>query len=175
MTIATYTITEARSKYLHFSPAYYTDGVRVLVQTSTQFQSLADLKGMTVGTVVGSSCADVLVAQMEQDGILPVSDFSSFDASSYTGGLHFYVGNDYAELIRLLETGEIDAVCGNNSHLYTYVTSDRRFLSGMINEEDYGVALLPDSPLADQVDALITAWLADGTIQALQDKWMLND
>ena len=175
MVIATFSITQTRAERLHFSPAYFREKTQVVVENSTMFDELSDLKGMRIGVIISAVNAEALVNKLAEEGIIPKGAGDRFDASSFDGGVHFRVYRTYNELFQALELGEVDAACVDTWVVQSYMTSGRSFLPEVISTSDYGVALMPDSPLCDRVDQLISGWLEDGTIASLISKWELDE
>ena len=167
--LATFTITDERKKSWDFSTPYYTDYVTVLVENASGIASLADLADKKVGVSSGSTSAKALVSAMVEAGVIDGSGFDAdtFDPSTWTTGVSFQQYDDYPTISTGLSAGEIDAFCVDKSILAVYNTDSRSYIEDKFAPQDYGVATKKDSDLTAYVEALITGWLADGTVASL--------
>ncbi len=68
MLIACYSIADSRKENFDFSPAYYDDQVIAVVQNSSLFDSIDDMKGMTFGTMSGANAAPLLTNKFAETG-----------------------------------------------------------------------------------------------------------
>ncbi len=171
--VACYSITEAREENMNFSPAYYTDASVVMVEDSSLFTTINDLKGYTFGTVADTNTASQLASKLEAIGFSDGELLSSSEDGTELQYDDFRILElpSYQELSTALEEGTIDAMCADGSILFTYLTADRHELEFQIATQDYGVATLKDSALSEPISETIQAMLDDGTIAALIDKW----
>lgn len=168
--IATFSETDERKETYDFSVSYYTDYVRILSENSSKIKTLSDLKGLTIGVVQNSTTAKALVDEMVKSGYIPKTDMAKFDVETFQDGLSFKIYEDYAALAYGLETGAVDAAAGDGSLLMGYKNSDRSFLPDKLAEQHYGVCMIKDAPLKDEIDASINRMLHDGTIE----KYIVN-
>lgn len=171
---ATFTITEERQKEFDFSTPYYDNYLRVMVQDSSLFESLSDLKGKTVGVSKGSTAALYLAQEMASQGIIPVFNEESFDSTTFAGGVTFKNIDTYPDLDAALEVGEIDAVCTDGSILAGYLSEDRHLLPEVFTKQAFGVCTVKGSALSEKINKHIEQWKADGTMEELLKKWDLN-
>lgn len=170
--LATFTITEERKKSWDFSTAYYTDAVTVLVEKADGITDLSGLVGKKIGVSTGSTSAYALAKAMSEKGLL--GDYAlpetsaDFDISSFSAeGTSFEQFGDYPAISNAMTAGTVDAFCVDKSILATYKSDDRDYITDTFSPQEYGVATKKDSPLSAQIEALITGWLSDGTIDGL--------
>ncbi len=151
MVLATFTITEERKLTYNFSTPYYTDAVTVMVMADAGIASLKDLNGMIVGVATSSTSSKALAAAAGDDVKMTFEEFAT-----------------YPEIKLALTMGGIDAFCVDGSILSSYLDETTVLLDERFSPQMYGVTTkLANTGLAAYVDGLITAWLADGTIDAL--------
>ena len=171
--VACYSIAESREKNFDFSPAYYTDDSVVMVEDSSLVKDIADLKGMTFGTMAGANTAPQLVIRLTEAGFTSGEALEQTEDHSETQFDTFrlvQVGS-YQELSDLLEAGAVDAACMDGSISKTYMDFDRNILGFRIDEQEYGVATQKGSDLSQPVSDAVQAMLDDGTIASLIEKW----
>ena len=159
--IACYSIDDSRLEKMDFSPAYYEDHGRVMVQSSSLLDELSDLGGKRIGTLHGANAAGKIEEMLRGQGVWQGTELLSYDS--------------YDALSDALESGEADAVCMDGAIAQAYL-SDERFLlleSGFSTER-YGVATAKGAALSGQVADAVQAMLDDGTVAALADKWDLG-
>lgn len=171
--IALYTITDARSDNLHFSPDYFTGSIRVLIEKSTMFKALRDLKGYTVGVITDTTAAQSLTTLFDSLNI--ATDYSESSFETGKAEVHFTDFMNMDDLIYALELGDIDAACADYSTLHGYLTQERQFLPGKYPPSKYGIATLPENPLNERIDQLISQYKEDGTLSSLITKWDLEE
>ncbi|MDD3222366.1 MAG: transporter substrate-binding domain-containing protein [Lachnospiraceae bacterium] len=166
--IAAYTIADSRLENFDFSAPYYTDTLKVMVETSTTFTNIEELKNKKIGVLSGSSAGPQIVERMQELGLLPGADE---EVPEENIGFEVVKIDSYEELNTALEEGTIDAVCMDGCIAQTYLTDSRRFLDVEFTEQQYGVATQKDSELSSAVAAAVDKLLEDGTIDKLVDKW----
>ena len=172
--VACYSIAESRLENFDFSPAYYDDAVIAVVQDSSLFEEIDDLKGHTFGTMGGSNAAPLLSIKLAEDGfsngeVQSANDDNS-DVSFDTWRLLQFPS--YQELSDELEEGTVDAAVMDGAIANTYMNDERSILEGFgVAEQSYGVATQKGSELSDRVAQAIQGMLDDGTIDTLIDKW----
>lgn len=171
---ADFTITDERLEEFDFSPAYYHDNVRVMVEGSTGFTTISDLKGKRIGVRSGSTAGLVCAQALESNGVIPAFDHDSFDPESFDGGVTFVGMETYEELDAALEDGSIDALCSDFSILNGHMDDDRILLAESLTEQEIGICTAKDSELTEQISKYITQWTEDGTLEELIAKWDLN-
>ncbi len=171
--IACYSITESRKETMDFSPAYYEDDSVIMVENSSLFTEIDDLKGCTIGTVAGANtAAEVIEKFLESgltDGEVISHDEDNMDIQFDT--FQILKMDTYYDLVDALEEGVIDAMCADDSIIETFMTDQRSVLNFTIATQDYGVATQKGSPLSEPVSEAISSMLEDGTIDGILDKW----
>lgn len=163
--IAAYTIAESRLENFDFSPAYYTDYSRVIVERSSLLTSIPQLMGKRIGVVDGADAAPVFANKLVELGLIPEVDNETFDAVT------FVRVDSYSELSKALEEGTVDAACMDGCVARAYMDDDRMLLEETLQEESYGVATQKDSKLSEPVAKAVQKMLDDGTLEDLIDKW----
>ena len=171
--IAPFTINEERQKSWDFSTPYYVDAVTVLVENASGIADLAGLKDKVVGVSTGSTSAKALATAMAEAGVIDAFDADTFEIDTFNGGVSFKQFDDYPAISTALDAGDVDAFCVDKSILANYKTDDRSFIADSFAPQEYGVATKKGSELSAKVEELITAWLADGTIDEMIATWEL--
>ena len=158
---AGFTVTEERAERVYFSePDYYGGIVAVVADAGggeARFETLADFEGTTLGALTGS-----YQDQLALETIPGVS-------------IQYY--DDMASMLLALQNGYVDGAL-NDLPLATLATARQRSLAVFpetIAPDSYGLGLPKDSPLTPQVSAIIEGYEADGTLDALADKWLGAD
>lgn len=169
--IAAYSISDSRQEMFDFSPAYYTDQIKIMVENSSLFETMTDLRNKKVGVLSGTNTALEFAVKMHDMGLIREFDQSRFDASTFHEGVSFFNVEHYADLDLALEQGMVDAVTMDGCIIQAYKTDDRRFLDVTLSEQHYGVATQKGSRLSQPVADAVQKLLDDGTIAALIDKW----
>lgn len=174
--LATFSITDERKESWDFSTPYYTDAVTVLVEDASGITSLESLLDKTVGVSSGSTSARALTAAMIEAGLVDGTAFDSetFDPATWTTGISFRQYEDYPAISTALSAGEVDAFCVDKSILAIYKTDGRSYIEENFSPQEYGVVTRKGSGFSVLCDELITAWLADGTIDGLVAEYGLN-
>ena len=82
--IAAYSITDTRLENFDFSPAYYTDDTKIMVEKSSMFTDIKDLKDKTVGTLAGVNAGPILAQKLADNGMITkVLDEKENDYTQY--------------------------------------------------------------------------------------------
>ena len=162
MAVAQITITSARSRNLTFSQPYMTvdQGVLAAKGVSPVPTSLAGLRSLQLCALLGSTGADVVKTRIApyKPVLLPANvptlmlDLQSgicqavvYDGPSL-GAMKSLAPDYYGPFVGLIPTGE-----------------------------HYGIAMPKGSPIAGQVDAALSALIAGGTVQRLENQWLAAD
>lgn len=174
MLIACYSIADSRKENFDFSPAYYDDQVIAVVQNSSLFDGIDDMKGMTFGTMSGANAAPLLTNKFAEMGfskeIVQVVEDDNSHVVFDTWTLLQYP--TYQELSDALEEGTVDAMVLDGAIAKTYMNYKRSILPDfVVAEQSFGVATQKGSDLSAPVSDAIQAMLDDGTIETLIDKW----
>lgn len=171
MVIATYSVTDERRERYDFSTPYYTDSTGLLVERSSLFDSITQLKGCRIGMMRGAANALAMARYMAMRGIIDRFVVADFDPGRFDGGLDFVEFDSYADIAQALECGKVDAFLADQSILSGYRTDDRVLLEDAFAIQQYGVCTQKGSALSARVDEAIRTWKADGTLAALRERW----
>lgn len=156
------------------SPAYYGDQVIAVVQNSSLFDGIDDMKGTTFGTMSGANATPLLTSKFAEMGfskeIVRVVEDDSSHVTFDTWTLLQYP--TYQELSDALEEGTVDAMVLDGAIAKTYMNYKRSILPDfVVAEQSFGVATQKGPDLSAPVSDAIQAMLDDGTIETLIDKW----
>jgi putative glutamine transport system substrate-binding protein len=150
--IATFTVTEERKLTYNFSSIYYTDGIGLLVKTSSGIKSFKDAANKTIGVAQSATTrASLEAAAKEQNIRVTFAEFAT-----------------YPEIKAALDSGRVQVFSVDKAILRGYLDSESQILPDTFSPQPYGVATkLNNKALAGWVDGQIAKWLSDGTIGAL--------
>ena len=107
--IACYSISDTRLENFDFSPAYYHDVARIMVENSSLITDPWQLQGKTIGIMSGSNTGPVLAIKLNEVGIIGDDVVSNDDAGTQYQGAYIKKVASYAELSQELEEGAVDA------------------------------------------------------------------
>lgn len=156
-------VTEDRKKSVNFSDTYATAKQVVIVTEDSAIKSLDDLKGdgsMKFG-VQQDTTGDILASDTVEKGGYGKDNVVSFKAATDT--------------VQALKTGKVDAVIIDNAPAQNFVksTDGLKILDGTWLDESYAIAISKDNTeLLEKVNAALKELTADGTIQAIVDKYI---
>ena len=146
------TVTDER---MSFSDSYATGIQSVIVPEGSDIASVDDLAGKKIGTQRGTT------------GYLYCSDDFGEDAVvAYDNGL---------TAVQALNNGQVDAVVIDNEPAKAYVESNPglKILDTSYAEEDYAIGMnKSNTALLEAVNAALEELKADGTLQAIVDKYI---
>jgi polar amino acid transport system substrate-binding protein len=160
--IQQYTITDERKKAVDFSSPYYAASQAVVAIKGGKADGVTDiagLKGLVLGAMSGSTSATTI-----DDAVKP-------DAAP-----QLYSSNEDA--VAALKAGQIDAIVLDLPTAYyaTGVYIENSFIVGELPAagvpDEWGLLLAKDSPLTAKVTAAVDELRADGTLDAITDKWL---
>lgn len=159
-------ITDERKKTLDFSVPDYYGAVSFAVRATADAAPAPELKtveevlGGRIGLPTGSAY-DLLLTQ-SYDGV-SMDDFSYY--------------NTYAELVGALKSNKIDAFIADLPVANLAVSKNEgiAIMPEPLVEDHYAYVLQKDSPLTPLINERIEAYQADGTIEALYQKWTGSD
>ncbi|MGV9194928.1 ABC transporter substrate-binding protein [Microbacterium sp. MC2] len=160
--IQQYTITEERKQAVDFSSPYYAASQAVVAikgGAADGVDSIAELKGLTLGAMAGSTSATTIEEAVQPD-VEP----------------RLYNSNEDARAA--LEANQIDGLVLDLPTAY-FATSAYIADSFIVGElpaagvpDEWGLLLAKDSPLTERVTAAVDALREDGTLQAITDEWL---
>ena len=149
------TVTDERMAVMSFSDSYATGIQSIIVPEGSDIASPDDLAGKKIGTQRGTT------------GYLYCSDDFGEDAVvAYDNGL---------TAVQALNNGQVDAVVIDNEPAKAYVESNPglKILDTSYAEEDYAIGMnKSNTALLEAVNAALEELKADGTLQAIVDKYI---
>ena len=149
------TVTDERKAVMDFSDSYATGIQSIIVPEGSDIASVDDLAGKKIGTQRGTT------------GYLYCSDDFGEDAVvAYDNGL---------TAVQALNNGQVDAVVIDNEPAKAYVESNPglKILDTSYAEEDYAIGMnKSNTALLEAVNAALEELKADGTLQAIVDKYI---
>ena len=155
MVMAGVTVTDERLKVMDFSDTYAEGIQSIIVKEDSPIASPDDLADKMIGTQRGTT------------GYLYCSDDFGEDAVvAYDNGL---------TAVQSLNNGQVDAVVIDNEPAKAYVESNPglKILDTSYAEEDYAIGMnKSNTALLEAVNAALEELKADGTLQAIVDKYI---
>ena len=148
------TVTDERKAVMDFSDSYATGIQSIIVPNDSDIASPDDLAGKKIGTQRGTTgyiyCSD---------------DFGEDSVVAYDNGL---------TAVQALNNGQVDAVVIDNAPATEYVAANPglKVLDTSYAEEDYAIGMAKGSALEDAVNKALEELKADGTLQAIVDKYI---
>ena len=148
------TVTDERKAVMDFSDSYATGIQSIIVPNDSDIASPDDLAGKKIGTQRGTTgyiyCTD---------------DFGEDAVVAYDSGL---------TAVQALNNGQVDAVVIDNAPATEYVAANPglKVLDTSYAEEDYAIGMAKGSALEDAVNKALEELKADGTLQAIVDKYI---
>ena len=160
MNIQQFGITSERKKAVDFSASYYNDSQAVIIKKNGKYskaKNLSSLKDATIGAMVGTE--GYKYAKKIKD------DVQTF--------------NDDAAVAQAFNAGQIDALVTSTVECVYMVQSDQvkdatvlGRIAGSTDPNGMGIVLPKDSKLTATTSKAVKELNADGTIKALQNKWL---
>ena len=159
MALAGLVATEERLKSVCFSTTYATNIQVLLVTEGSEItmDGLFHIGGYTIG-VKRNTTADLYCTWDLEDSCL--ATIERYDKGS--------------DAVAALLNGEVDCVVIDNQLAEAFLETDNslRILETAYAVEDYAIALAKGSDLAEIVDGTLRELIADGTVQAILDKYI---
>ena len=148
------TVTDERKAVMDFSDSYATGIQSIIVPNDSDIASPDDLSGKKIGTQRGTTCY-----------IYCSDDFGDDAVVAYDSGL---------TAVQALNNGQVDAVVIDNAPATEYVAANPglKVLDTSYAEEDYAIGMAKGSALEDAVNKALEELKADGTLQAIVDKYI---
>ena len=155
------TVTEERMQSVDFTTSYATGIQVVIVKEGSEIVSVDDLFAEGASHKIG--------VQQGTTGDL----YASWDIEDAGLGSveRFKTGTD---AVLALTSGKVDCVIIDNEPAKNYVAANEGLviLDTEYAVEDYAIALAKDSELTEQINAALEELIADGTVQAIIDKYI---
>ena len=148
------TVTDERKNVMDFSDSYATGIQSIIVPEGSDIASPDDVAGKMIGTQRGTTgyiyCSD---------------DFGDDSVVAYDDGL---------TAVQALNNGQVDAVVIDNAPAQEFIAANPglKILDTSYAEEDYAIGMAKNSPLEDAVNSVLEELKADGTLQAIVDKYI---
>ena len=148
------TVTDERKAVMDFSDSYATGIQSIIVPEGSDIASPDDLAGKKIGTQRGTTgyiyCSD---------------DFGDENVVAYDDGL---------TAVQALNNGQVDAVVIDNAPAQEFIAANPglKILDTSYAEEDYAIGMAKGSSLEDAVNSALEELKADGTLQAIVDKYI---
>ena len=158
------TITEDRLATMYFSDSYATGVQVVIVKEDSPIQTLDDLAN-----------AEMIGCQADTTGYIYAS--SSPEEGGY-GEDHVTAYDNGALAVMALVNGQIDAVIIDNAPAQSYVAANEglKILETPWIEEEYAIGVAKgNTALLNAVNTAMAELKADGTFQAIVDKYITAD
>lgn len=161
MGMAGMTVTEERLQSVDFSDTYAKGVQSIIVPEGSPITSVDDLFAEGANTAIG--------VQESTTGDIYASD--DFEAAGLGTISRFKNGTD---AVAALVAGKLDCVIIDNEPAKAYVAANEGLviLDTAYTEEDYAICFAKDSTLTADVNAALQELIADGTVQAIIDKYI---
>ena len=158
--LAGMTVTEDRLQSVDFSTSYATGIQVIIVGEDSPITCADDLFGdgnYTIGVQLATTGDLYCTWDIEDEGLGTVERF-----------------NKGADAVAALVAGKVDCVVIDNQPAKAFVEANEglQILDTEYAVEDYAIALAKGSELTAEVDAALQELIADGTVQAILDKYI---
>ena len=155
MVMAGVTVTDERQNVMDFTDSYATGIQSIIVKEDSDIASVDDLAGKKIGTQRGTTgylyCSD---------------DFGDENVVAYDDGL---------TAVQMLNNGQVDCVVIDNAPAKEFVAANTglKLLDTAYVEEDYAIGVgKGNTELKDAINTALEELKADGTLQAIVDKYI---
>lgn len=155
MVMAGVTVTDERQNVMDFTDSYATGIQSIIVKEDSDIASVDDLAGKKIGTQRGTTgylyCSD---------------DFGDENVVAYDDGL---------TAVQMLNNGQVDCVVIDNAPAKEFIAANPglKLLDTAYVEEDYAIGVgKGNTELKDSINTALEELKADGTLQAIVDKYI---
>ena len=155
MVMAGVTVTDERQNVMDFTDSYATGIQSIIVKEDSDIASVDDLAGKKIGTQRGTTgylyCSD---------------DFGDENVVAYDNGL---------TAVQMLNNGQVDCVVIDNAHAKEFIAANpgQKLLDTAYVEESYAIGVgKGNTELKDAINTALEELKADGTLQAIVDKYI---
>ncbi|MBR4015403.1 MAG: transporter substrate-binding domain-containing protein [Anaerotignum sp.] len=161
MGMAGMTVTAERLENVDFSDTYATGVQVIIVKEGSSIQTvddlLADGASHVVGVQTGTTGDIFTTGDIEEAGLGTVERF-----------------NKGADAVLALTQGKVDCVVIDNEPAKQFVSANEglTILDTEYAVEDYAICFAKDSELTEKVNGALQELIADGTVQAIIDKYI---
>ena len=154
MVMAGVTVTDERQNVMDFTDSYATGIQSIIVKEDSDIASVDDLAGKKIGTQRGTTgylyCSD---------------DFGDENVVAYDDGL---------TAVQMLNNGQVDCVVIDNAPAKEFIAANPglKLLDTAYVEESYAIGIgKGNTELKDAINTALEELKADGTLQAIVDKY----
>ena len=155
MVMAGVTVTDERQNVMDFTDSYATSIQSIIVKEDSDIASVDDLAGKKIGTQRGTTgylyCSD---------------DFGDENVVAYDDGL---------TAVQMLNNGQVDCVVIDNAPAKEFIAANPglKLLDTAYVEESYAIGIgKGNTELKDAINTALEELKADGTLQAIVDKYI---
>ena len=155
MVMAGVTVTDERQNVMDFTDSYATGIQSIIVKEDSDIASVDDLAGKKIGTQRGTTgylyCSD---------------DFGDENVVAYDNGL---------TAVQMLNNGQVDCVVIDNAPAKEFIAANPglKLLDSAYVEESYAIGVgKGNTELKDAINTALEELKADGTLQAIVDKYI---
>ena len=155
MVMAGVTVTDERQNVMDFTDSYATGIQSIIVKEDSDIASVDDLAGKKIGTQRGTTgylyCSD---------------DFGDENVVAYDNGL---------TAVQMLNNGQVDCVVIDNAPAKEFIAANPglKLLDTAYVEESYAIGVgKGNTELKDAINTALEELKADGTLQAIVDKYI---
>ena len=155
MVMAGVTVTDERQNVMDFTDSYATGIQSIIVKEDSDIASVDDLAGKKIGTQRGTTgylyCSD---------------DFGEENVVAYDNGL---------TAVQMLNNGQVDCVVIDNAPAKEFIAANPglKLLDTAYVEESYAIGVgKGNTELKDAINTALEELKADGTLQAIVDKYI---
>ena len=153
MVMAGVTVTDERQNVMDFTDSYATGIQSIIVKEDSDIASVDDLAGKKIGTQRGTTgylyCSD---------------DFGDENVVAYDDGL---------TAVQMLNNGQVDCVVIDNAPAKEFIAANLKLLDTAYVEESYAIGIgKGNTELKDAINTALEELKADGTLQAIVDKYI---
>ena len=155
MVMAGVTVTDERQNVMDFTDSYATGIQSIIVKEDSDIASVDDLAGKKIGTQSGTTgylyCSD---------------DFGDENVVAYDNGL---------TAVQMLNNGQVDCVVIDNAPAKEFIAANPglKLLDTAYVEESYAIGVgKGNTELKDAINTALEELKADGTLQAIVDKYI---
>ena len=156
------TVTEERMQSVDFTTSYATGIQVVIVKEDSEITSVDDLFAEGANHKIGvqqGTTGDLYCSwDIEDEGLGTVERYKN--------------GTD---AVLALTSGKVDCVVIDNEPAKNYIAANEglKILDTEYAVEDYAIALAKDSELTEKINAALEELIADGTVKAIIDKYIV--
>ena len=158
MGMAGMTVTEERLQSINFSDSYATAVQSVIVTEGSTIASVDD--------IVGDGSMKIGVQQGTTGAIYAADDYGDDNVINYKNG---------PDAVQALIAGKVDCVIIDNEPAKAYVAANEglAILDSAYAEEEYAICVAKENTeLLDGINAALNELIADGSVQAIIDKFI---